>query len=90
MIATDRALLLSKWVEHKKLEGTIMIIPDIHGVYYGRGVGYEVQEVEPDNEIKAISGTVIREKIKNKDDSWKSVVAEGTADTIEKIYREIR
>ena len=88
--STDRALLLRKWVEYRKHESTIMIIPDIHGIYYGRGVGYEVQEIDNDPEIKAISGNVIREKLRNRDDSWKSVVAEGTEEMIERLYKEVR
>lgn len=38
-----------------------IIIPDIIGVYYGREVGYEVQELEAPKEIQAISATKIRE-----------------------------
>lgn len=37
-----------------------MIIPDIEGVYYGRGVGYKVEELIPPPEIAEISGTKIR------------------------------
>ena len=38
------------------------IIPDIESVNYGRGVGYEIIEHIPPNEISEISATSIREK----------------------------
>jgi len=43
----------------------IIAIPDIKGVYYGRDVGYEVAELSPPENIKAISGSNIRAKNKN-------------------------
>lgn len=43
----------------------LMIIPDIEGVYYGRNVGYVVEELIPPAEIAEISGTKIREALKN-------------------------
>lgn len=41
---------------------TVILIPDIVGVYYGRDVGYEVQELVPPSDIADISGTKIREE----------------------------
>ena len=38
-----------------------MIIPDIESVNYGRGVGYEIIEHKPPQDIKEISATKIRE-----------------------------
>jgi len=40
------------------------IIPDIESVNYGRGVGYEVIEHIPPNEIGNISATKIREQMR--------------------------
>ena len=40
------------------------IIPDIESVNYGRGVGYDVIEHKPPEEIKGISATNIREQMK--------------------------
>lgn len=40
----------------------IMIIPDIEGVYYGRDVGYKVEQLSVPEEIAAISATKIREE----------------------------
>ena len=41
----------------------ISIVPDIESINYGRGVGYEVIEHVPPNDIKEISATKIREKL---------------------------
>ena len=40
------------------------IIPDIESINYGRGVGYEVLEHFPPDEIKEISATSIREQMR--------------------------
>jgi nicotinamide mononucleotide adenylyltransferase len=45
-----------------------MIIPDIEGVYYGRNVGYKVEELIPPQEIAEISGTKIRQQLKEQED----------------------
>jgi len=43
---------------------TVIIIPDIESVNYGRGVGYEVIEHVPPAEIADISATKIREQLR--------------------------
>lgn len=49
-------------------EGRVVttIIPDIESVNYGRGVGYEIIEHFPPENIKNISATKIREKMNGK------------------------
>lgn len=42
----------------------VMIIPDIESVNFGRGVGYDVIEHIPPQEISEISATKIREQMK--------------------------
>ena len=42
----------------------IISIPDIESVNYGRGVGYEINEFVPPEEVEAISATKIREEMK--------------------------
>lgn len=42
----------------------IMIIPDIESVNFGRGVGYDIIEHIPPDNIKEISATKIREELK--------------------------
>lgn len=41
----------------------IIIIPDIKAVLYGRGVGYEVKELMPPDEIASVSATRIRQEL---------------------------
>lgn len=42
----------------------VMIIPDIESVNFGRGVGYDVIEHIPPQEVGEISATKIREQLK--------------------------
>ena len=42
----------------------VMIIPDIESVNFGRGVGYDIIEHIPPQEISDISATKIREQMK--------------------------
>lgn len=42
----------------------VMIIPDIESVNFGRGVGYDIIEHVPPQEIHNISATKIREQMK--------------------------
>jgi hypothetical protein len=41
-----------------------MIIPDIESVNFGRGVGYDIIEHIPPQEVGEISATKIREELK--------------------------
>ena len=43
----------------------IIIIPDIVGVYYGRDVGYKIEQLSVPEEVAAISATKIREQMKS-------------------------
>jgi cytidyltransferase-like protein len=43
---------------------TVMIIPDICSIEFGRGVGYDIIEHIPPQEIHDISATKIREQMK--------------------------
>jgi hypothetical protein len=43
----------------------IQVVPNIVNITYGRDVGYEVKEHIPPSEIAEISGTKIREQLKN-------------------------
>ncbi len=44
----------------------VIIIPDIESINYGRGVGYEIIEHIPPEDIGEISATKIRKKLFNK------------------------
>jgi len=41
----------------------VIIIPDIEGVYYGRDVGYKVEQIQAPDHIKKISATKIRKEM---------------------------
>lgn len=43
----------------------IMVIPDIESVNFGRGVGYDIIEHIPPDDIGEISATKIRQELKN-------------------------
>ena len=44
----------------------VMVIPDICSIEFGRGVGYDIIERIPPQEIHDISATKIREELKSK------------------------
>lgn len=52
-----------KWIEEGMMK--LMIIPDIEGIYYGRDVGYKVEQISVPAEIAEISATKIREQMKS-------------------------
>lgn len=61
-VATELADLVSEG------KVKIVIIPDIESVNYGRGVGYDIIEHVPPQEVHDISATKIREQMKNIND----------------------
>jgi len=73
--APFRAELVKIWIKERGIKGTIMIIPDIEGVYWGRDVGYNTEMVEVNERIKNISATEIRNGIKNGNKLWKKNIA---------------
>ena len=42
----------------------VIIVPDIESVNYGRGVGYDIIEHTPPQDVKEISATKIREQMR--------------------------
>tara|TARA_Y100001949_G_C15973884_1_gene325216 strand:- start:553 stop:891 length:339 start_codon:yes stop_codon:yes gene_type:complete len=52
---------LNDLINAKKVK--VIIIPDIESINYGRGVGYEIIEHEPPQDIGEISATEIRKKM---------------------------
>jgi len=89
LTALQRALIVEEWMLHENIKGRVIIIPDIDGVYYGRGVGYNIEMVEVDDEIKAISATEIRKMIKKGDETWEEIVAPGTVNLVEKYLSNL-
>jgi cytidyltransferase-like protein len=66
--------MIEKYHNAKGDDVKVMTIPDIESVNFGRGVGYEINEFTPPDNIGFISATKIRDSIKNGDDSWRSMV----------------
>lgn len=52
----------------------VIIIPDIASVNYGRGVGYEVNEIAVGDAVASISATEIRRQVKADETGWKDLV----------------
>jgi len=65
----------------------VIIVPDILSVEYGRGVGYEVNEIKVTKQIAGISGTECRRLIESNDPSWHNMVSPKIASFLEAKYR---
>jgi nicotinamide mononucleotide adenylyltransferase len=85
--AMQVALLWMKIYEKNDLV-RVIIIPDICSVNYGRGVGYDVKEIEAQAEVQAISATEIRKKIIEGDNSWKKFVDKKIHDLLPQMIHE--
>ena len=73
---------LKDLVDSKKVK--VIIIPDIESVNYGRGVGYEINEYAPPENIGWISATKIRTSIKEGNNDWRTLVDESIQKDVEK------
>jgi adenylylsulfate kinase len=76
--------MIRKYHSSKGDDVEVIIIPDIDSVNYGRGVGYEINEFTPPDNIGNISATKVRDCIKEGDDSWKLMVDESIQEDIKK------
>ena len=65
----------------------IIIIPDIKSVEYGRGVGYEVNQIKVTKSIAGISGTECREMIAKGNNDWKKLVPKEIAEYLNRTYK---
>ena len=74
--------MIKKYHQSKGDDVEVMIIPDIESVNYGRGVGYEINEFIPTDEVAHISATKIRDSVKSGDAAWKDMVDESIQDDI--------
>jgi cytidyltransferase-like protein len=80
--------MIKKYHAAKGDDIKVIIIPDIESVNYGRGVGYEINEFTPPDNIGFISATKIRESISTGDDNWKSMVDESIQSDVVKYLLE--
>lgn len=81
----ETASMLNAAFENEDVE--VIAIPDIESVNYGRGVGYEINEYKPPEDIKRISATQIRNMIESDDNSWKDFVNSNVAKWLELYYK---
>lgn len=65
---------------------SVMIVPDLAAIKYGRGVGYNVDEIKVTEQIAGISGTECRRMIAKKDPTWKTLVPPEVAEYLETHY----
>jgi cytidyltransferase-like protein len=74
--------MIKKYHNSKGDDVEVLIIPDIESVNFGRGVGYEINQYTPPDNIGFISATKIRQSIKEGDNSWKSMVDESIQEDV--------
>jgi predicted nucleotidyltransferase len=74
--------MIEKYHKSKGDNVKVIVIPDIESVNYGRGVGYEINEFTPPDNIGFISATGIRNSISKEDDKWKFMVDESIQEDI--------
>ena len=74
--------MIEKYHRAKGDDVKVMIIPDIESVNFGRGVGYEINEFIPPDNIGFVSATKIRESIKSGDNTWKEMVDESIQEDV--------
>lgn len=78
-----RKLMIESVMAKNDINAKVMIIDDIESVNYGRGVGYEINEIEVDENLKQISATNIRNMIENNSEEWKDIVPEEVIKVLE-------
>ena len=81
--------MIRKYHQEEGHDVKVMVIPDIESVNYGRGVGYEINEFTPPDNLDWISATGIRESIKKGDNKWKKIVPENIHLDVEKNLLEM-
>ena len=75
-------MMIEKYHKSKGDDVKVIIIPDIESVNYGRGVGYEINEFTPPDNIGFISATKIRNSIYDGDNQWRDMVDESIQEDI--------
>ena len=76
--------MIKKYHAAKGHDVRVIIIPDMESVNFGRGVGYEINEFAPPEDIGWISATKIRNSIKEENNDWKILVDESIQGDVEK------
>ena len=76
--------MIEKYHAAKGHDVQVIIIPDMESVNFGRGVGYEINEFTPPENIGWISANGIRNSIKEGNNDWKTLVDESIQVDVEK------
>jgi cytidyltransferase-like protein len=80
--------MIEKYHQSKGDDVKVIVIPDIESVNYGRGVGYEINEYIPTEELSFISATKIRKSIKEGNNEWRGMVDISIQDDVETYLNE--
>ena len=80
--------MIEKYHAAKGHDVQAIIIPDMESVNFGRGVGYEINEFTPPENIGWISATGIRNSIKEGNNDWRTLVDESIQADVEKYLLE--
>lgn len=80
--------MIKKYHESRGDDVVVMAIPDIESVNWGRGVGYEMNEYTPPEDIGFISATKIRQSVAEGNHEWKKLVDESIQDDVVKYLEE--
>ena len=80
--------MIEKYHAAKGHDVQVIIIPDMESVNFGRGVGYEINEFTPPENIGWISATGIRNSIKEGNNDWRTLVDESIQGDVEKYLLE--
>ena len=80
--------MIEKYHAAKGHDVQVIIIPDMESVNFGRGVGYEINEFTPPENIGCISATGIRHSIKEGNNDWRTLVDESIQADVEKYLLE--
>tara|TARA_Y100000589_G_C26950187_1_gene546150 strand:- start:191 stop:667 length:477 start_codon:yes stop_codon:yes gene_type:complete len=82
--------MIEKYHAAKGHDVKVIIIPDMQSVNFGRGVGYEINEFMPPENIGWISATGIRNSIKKGDNDWRNLVDESIQADVEKFLMQTK
>ena len=79
--------MIRKYHQSKGDDVVVMIIPDIESVNWGRGVGYEMNEFAPPENIGWVSATKIRASVAEGNDAWRELVDESIQEDVVKYLK---
>ena len=86
---TDQTVdMIKKYHDAHEQDVKVIVIPDIESVNFGRGVGYEINEFTPPENIGWISATKIRQSIKEGNNDWRTLVDRSIQSDVERYLKE--